>query len=363
MKQKIIKDLAPCAGNLRNSEGSFVRLKNGRIVFAYSRFIGHEDGANCDVAMVWSDDDGETFSDEKVIITCKQCNADNIMSVSLVPMQDDSVGVFYLKKYGDLQCRSFMRRTFDFESFSEEVDCMHEDGYFVVNNDRIRRLKNGKLIYPAAYTPTKKIDQAAPAGAAYSNVQFYPAEARFYISEDDGYTWKRTGECQMPYAIFTTGLQEPGIEELDDGRLYAYFRNDSGRQFEAYSSDEGKNWTVPAPSIFTSPISPMSTKRMSDGRIAIVFNPVPLYFGRSQQPYGTWTGARNPYVITFADGNMNNLSEIRVFENDDHRGFCYCAIFETKDSLLLGYCAGGDEDGGTLSRLRITKIAKDGLMD
>lgn len=361
LSHRIVKELPPSAGNKRNSEGSFVKLKNGRIVFAYSRFSGIEDGASCDIAIVWSDDGGETFSDEKVVISCKECNADNIMSVSLLPMKDESVGVFYLKKFGDLQCRLYMRRTVDFESFSAETECLPEDGYFVVNNDRVRRLKNGKLIYPAAFTPTER-DSASPAAPGYENVRFYPAKTRFYISDDDGRTWKRTGECEMPYEIFTTGLQEPGMEELDDGRLYAYFRNDSGRQFEAYSADEGLSWTVPAPSVFTSPISPMSTKRLSDGRIAIVYNPAPLYYGRSQEPYGTWTGGRNPFVITFANGNMKNLSDIIEFENDDHRGFCYCAIFETENALLLGYCAGGEEDGNTLCRLRIRKIEKSGLI-
>ncbi len=356
LNHKIVKELPPKAGNERNSEGSFVKLENGRIVFAYSRFSGKDDGASCDVAIVWSDDEGETFSDEKVVLSCKECNADNIMSVSLLNMTDGLVGVFYLKKFGALQCRLYMRRTFDFETFSEETECLPEEGYFVVNNDRVRRLKNGKLIYPASFMSTE-LTSDSPAMPGYENVRFYPAKTRFYVSEDDGRSWKRLGECEMPYEIFSTGLQEPGLEELDDGRLYAYFRNNSGRQFEAYSSDEGLSWTVPAPSVFTSPMSPMSTKRLCDGRIAVVYNPAPLYYGRSEVPYGVWTGGRNPFVLTFADGNMKNLSDIIEFENDDRRGFCYCAIFETESSLLLGYCAGGDEDkGGTLCRLRIRKI-------
>ena len=46
-----------------------------------------------------------------------------------------------------------------------------------------------------------------------------------------------------------------------------------------------------------------------------------------------------------------------AIETDDKRGFCYVAIHEIDDgTILLAYCAGGEEDGCTLNRLRIRKI-------
>ena len=97
---KIIKDLPPTLGNARNSEGSFIRLKSGRIVFAYSYFKGDSahDNACCNIAMIYSDDDGLSFSEPKIVLTAKECGADNIMSVSLLEMLDGSVGVFYVSK-------------------------------------------------------------------------------------------------------------------------------------------------------------------------------------------------------------------------------------------------------------------------
>ena len=64
MEKKIlgttIKELLPSKENARNSEGSFIRLKSGRIVFAYSSFQGesNHDHACSNIAIVCSDDDG-----------------------------------------------------------------------------------------------------------------------------------------------------------------------------------------------------------------------------------------------------------------------------------------------------------------
>lgn len=353
---RIVKELPPTADNERNSEGSFIRLSTGEIAFAYSRYRGgREDGATCDLAVILSQDEGETFGKERIFLTCEECDAANIMSVSLLPLQSGEIGVFYLKKK-DRSCRLYMRKTRDFITLSKEYDCMERDGYFVVNNDRIRRLSDGSILYATAYTPMEVADEYLHLSDWWRYAKIGQAITEFYRSDNDGESFTKIGECKMPYKIFTTGLQEPGFEELADGRLYAYFRNDSGRQFEAYSCDKGRTWTTPAPSRFTSPISPMSTRKLSNGKIMYVYNPAPLYFGRSESPYGTWTGGRTPFVYTFSDLNGDNFEEITAFETADDHGFCYCAIFETKDGILLGYCAGGTGDGSTLARLRIRKL-------
>lgn len=152
---KIVKEFIPDENSTRKSEGAFLRKSDGVVYFVFSHYrLSREDGGACDLALSVSTDDGKTFSDEKVILTCDECDAKNIMSVSMLEMQDGSIGVFYLKKSGNTDCRMFMRRTKDFTSFSDEVAVISDAGYSVVNNDKALRLKDGSIIVPAAFCDT-----------------------------------------------------------------------------------------------------------------------------------------------------------------------------------------------------------------
>ena len=54
MQKETVLELKPAAGNPRNSEGAFLRLADGGILFAYSRYSGEgaewEDDSPCDIA-------------------------------------------------------------------------------------------------------------------------------------------------------------------------------------------------------------------------------------------------------------------------------------------------------------------------
>ena len=69
--------------NQRNGEGSFIRLNNGHIMFGYTEFYGdtREDEECARISAIFSCDDGETWSSERVLFE-KPENAVNIMSIS-----------------------------------------------------------------------------------------------------------------------------------------------------------------------------------------------------------------------------------------------------------------------------------------
>ena len=362
---KIVKEFPPSKFNTRNSEGAFIRMDDDSIAFVYSRYrTGSSDGATCDLAVSYSYDEGETFGESRVILTPEECDAMNLMSVSLFKLNDGSIALYYLKKSKGAQCVPYLRKTKDFKTFSKEIRCISEEGYFVVNNDRVRRLSNGNLIFPAALHLQDTTHGVFDHDSKHLKLKY--GIGKVYISKDDGETWEETCELDMPYEYFKTvrdaGLQEPGVIELDDGSIYMYFRCNVGRQLESYSYDGGYTFTTPIPSRFTSPPSPLSTLRLSDGNILIGYNPIPFYPGRYEGEKGHWTGGRNPFVLEIADGNMKTVVPVRAIERDEKSGYCYCAMFETKDGVLLGYCAGGENDAdGCLTRLRIRKILKEEL--
>ena len=372
---KIVKEFIPTEENSRNSEGAFIGLSDSRIAFVYTRYRRGraQDGDSADLAISFSSDGGETFSDPEILLTPEDCGAMNIMSVSLIKRLDGRIGLFYLKKSKGLQCQLFMRITDDFSSLSEEYRCIAEEGYYTVNNDRIRRLHDGRLIFPAGYISTENKPAEADHDNGAKGFDWPSSTARFYISDNDGESFKLVAETKMPHSVLCKecdeygdkALQEPGVIELDNGSIYAWYRTGALRQYESFSHDGGMSWSVPEPSRFTSPPSPLSTMKMSDGRILVGYNPAPVYFGRSIfSPSGeTWTGGRTPYVLELADGNMNRLTRPMIIEDAPDRGFCYCAMYETDDAILLGYCAGGGSafEHSCLMRIRIRKILKSEL--
>ena len=356
MYGKIICDLAPSENNNRNSEGSFITLNNGDILFAYSRYGGEgdDDGSVSDIYACISTDGGETFSEPYPLITHEEMNATTLMSTTLMRMANGDIGMFFLAKSEIVNCLSYLIRSGDEgKTWSKPVLCSEKSGYFVVNNDRPIRTKSGRILVPA----TKHGTICLPGSTVVDDI--FPGVLYIFASDDDGLTWyKLFSGLTVPYcAGCTTGVQEPGLLELPDGRLWCYIRTDSGRQYETFSEDDGLSWSTPLPSLFTSAISPLSTKLLSDGRIIAVWNPVPVYNGRSEEIEGVWTGARTPLAVAFSADGGNSFAEPELIETDERSGYCYTAIHETDDGdILLAYCAGSVEDGSTLNRLRIKKI-------
>ena len=358
---KIVKDLAPSKENRRNSEGAFITLKNGDILFGYSRYNedGYSDGSSCDIYAVLSHDNGETFSEPFLLYSKDTVGTDNIMSVSLMRMQNGDLGMLFLKKMGGLYCMPLLVRSGDEgETWSDPVDCIDGLGYYVVNNDRVIRTKSGRLIMTAAMhgITSTQIVNGKPQAKGVASGKLY-----VYGSDDDGVSWKWLAkDIELPKIRFlTTGVQEPGVIELSDGRLWCFIRNNSGRIFECFSSDDGESWTEPQPSWFTSPLSPMSVKRLSDGRMLAVWNPRPMYNGNDKNTVkGAFMDGRTPFALSIINEDGPKCTEVKIIENDPESGYCYTAIHETADGgVLLGYCAGSVEDGCCLNRLRIRKIS------
>lgn len=359
MTSKIIRDLPPTPENNRNSEGAFTSLKDGGILFAYSRYGnqgGHDDAA-ADIYGMISSDNGESFGDPFLMFTHQDVQADNVMSVSFLPMSNGDIGLFCLHKFDADQCRLYLSRSEgDIKNWSTPILCTPEEGYYVVNNDRIIRTSTGRLLAPAAYhESTTQIDE----NGQKKLISIAHGILMIYASDDDGHTWyKIAGDMTIPLSDgCTSGAQEPGLLQLTDGRLWCYVRTKAGRQYETFSEDDGKTWGPLLPSWFTGPCSPLSTKRLRNGSILAVWNPIPLYNGRSERPGGVWTGARTPLVYAVSTDEGQNWSEPIAIETDENSGYCYVAIHEAADGgILLAYCAGGTIDGSTLNRLRIRKL-------
>ena len=346
-----VLDINPTHDNPRNSEGSFVTLKSGRILFIYTRFQGGAaDESPAQLVGIHSDDGGRTWSREPRTVVENPPGA-NVMSVSLLRLRGGQIVLFYLAKNSLLDCRPVMRiSTDEAETWSEPRHVGDAPGYFVLNNDRVIQLQGGSLVLPLAFHRSRGSDPRN-----YRSLDMR-AIALWYWSEDEGKTWQEADDWWALPARTTTGLQEPGVVELADGRLFSWMRTDQGTQFGCYSTDSGRRWSPPEATDLQSPASPASIKRLpGSSDLLALYN---AHSGRFPFP----KGKRSPLVAAISSDGGKTWPRRKLLEGDPDGWYCYTAIHFTEDAVLLAYCA-GDPKVGHLNRLRLRRISLNRLRE
>lgn len=333
--KEITLHLGPQEGNPRNSEGDFIRLKNGKILFIYTHFTsGTGDNASAHLAGRYSDDNGKTWTKEDVIILPNEGSM-NIMSVSLIRLESGEIALFYLRKNSETDCIPFMRiSTDEAKSWSEPIRCMDAKGYHVVNNDRFVQLPNGRIIFPASL-------HEAP---SWEN-----GKIMCYYSDDGGTSWNGSQQVSNPENIV---LQEPGIIELKNGKIMLFCRTNSGVQYFSFSDDQGISWTPIKPGNIRSPLSPASIERIpSTGDLLLVWN--------NNFKQGRDGGKRTPFNLAISKDEGASWQKIKTIESDPAGWYCYTAIEFTDKYVLLGHCAGDTRVNNGLSTTQITRLSLD----
>ncbi|MEO9004611.1 MAG: sialidase family protein [Ginsengibacter sp.] len=306
--------LLPKANNPRNSEGDFITLKDGRILYVYSHYTGTSDSdhAHAYLAGRYSSDQGKTWTQEDVKIV-EQEGTMNVMSVSLLRLQNGAIALFYLKKNSETDCIPFIRISDDeTKTWSDPQPCItNKPGYFVLNNNRVIQLKNGRLLLSVAM-------HRSP-GQLFSNM----GRIYSYFSDDNGKSWKSSQEVPNPAAIVT---QEPGMVELRNGSILMFMRTMSGIQYLSYSKDEGKTWSTVEASNIKSPCSPASITRIpSTGDLLLVWNDN----GIDQK--------RTPFNIAISKDEGKTWINNKILENNSTGVYCYPAIHFINQDVLIGY--------------------------
>ena len=336
--------LTPGPDNPRNSEGDFIELKDGRILYIYSRFTGSSssDFGSSDLAARWSEDGGKTWTPEDRIVVKNEA-ATNVMSVSMLRLKSGKIALFYARKNSIADCIPMMRISEDEgRTWSGPVACITDQpGYYVLNNARVIQLPNGRLLVPVALHNTEA------EGLTHEEL-----EKKFnnygilycYYSDDEGKTWKRSRKVEVPESVMA---QEPGLIELRNGSIMMYIRTDAGMQYASYSSDKGKTWTAAAPSNIPSPLSPATIVRdPGTGNLILIWN----NFGEMGLKYGK----RTPFNIAVSGNEGLSWQNIKIIHKDPEGYYCYTAArFIGKGKLFLSYCASNRSEALTMTNLTI----------
>ncbi len=164
------------------------------------------------------------------------------------------------------------------------------------------------------------------------------------FSDDQGKTWRSSSLIDVGGRGHHDGAMESTMARLEDGRLWLLVRTNLDAFWQSFSSDDGETWSKPEASSIDASSSPGALKRLSDGRLILVWNR--LY------PEGHTAAKRKPRDGNYASSNeaSSHREELSVsFSSNDGKNWtkpivvarmpegriCYPRIFEKASGEVL----------------------------
>lgn len=312
------------AANPRYTEGSIIRLNDGSLLFAVTEFMDSgSDFAKAHIVARTSRDGGRTWGAQRVLQ--KNTGGLNVMSVTLRRLNRDSVAMFYLQKNSVSDLDLFVRISDDeTQSFGPPVLITRNDGYHVVNNDRVTQLSTGRLLAPAAST------------SDVHKVNHFVSHC--YISDDGGSTWR---DSQGSVDAAKRGAMEPEVVELRDGSVLMIVRTQLGIIGKAISRDGGDTWTDMASLGPVAPEAPATLRRIpSTGDLLLIWNNT----FREGAGHG---GKRTPLTAAVSSDDGATWKIAGNLESDADHTFSYVSLTFVRNRAVMSYWHSGEN--GTLN--------------
>lgn len=337
----------------RAGEGSVVELDDGTLYFVYGKFDGNYDASPAKLVSRRSTDGGESWGETEVFIEPAP-SWQNVMSVSLLRLQNRRIGCAFLVKSGEghEKCIPYwMVSDDDAKSWSDPkpivknghyiVQGKQHIGYYVVNNDRLLQLDSGRLLLPYHYYIQPPTDQ------------YRQPACGCLISDDNGESWRHGWDeikaepenYHIPDAVVAdpvpllrlmkynmVNVQEPGVVELSSGRVLMWARSNGGCAYAAISADGGDNW---------SPFKPLCKIPMPQGPSAIKRVPgtgrlVMIHPDRSGVPYGSEEFMRRtPLAVSVSDDEGVSWQRHKPLIGDDTHNYCYYSLLFCGDRSVI----------------------------
>ena len=232
-----------------------MNLKDGRILYIYSRFSGDSssDHAPAHLAARYSSDGGKTWTREDETVVPNE-GGRNVMSVSLLRLQNGDIALFYGRKNSLTDCTPQMRISKDEgKTWSEPISVITDkSGYFVLNNDRVIQLESGRILVPVALHNNNGNDFQEK------------GELFCYYSDDNGKTWgiEREGAGYNGFNYPGTGSYRIKGRACHD--VYPGNRRIS-TNFHILQI-KGETWSHIEASNIPSPLSPASIEKIPGNR-------------------------------------------------------------------------------------------------
>ena len=207
-----------------------------------------------------------------------------------------------------------------------------DDAYYVMN-DRLIQLESGRLLLPVSRKAGKFEGDSD--------------ESLAMLSDDGGESWRlSSGQARLSSP---RGMAEPCAVELADGRVRLLARTGAGSIHSSLSADGGETWSAPEPTTLTAACSPLTLRRVPDGRLVCLYNhATPLKDGRFKE------GAffpRTPlvYAVSADDGATWSppiLIDATGMERIDRQNIYPSACFTAEGMVVVWSTHVADPKGG-----------------
>lgn len=325
--------------NRRNSEGSVLELKDGRLLLIWSDFYSSNSGdfGPARISGMVSSNEGRSFGSKYTLQP--NTGTTNVMDVSLLRLRSGKILFFFLRVNSEADSVPMLRvSTDDAKTFSapKVIPVSPYPSYTIMNNDRALQLKSGRVLLPVQFTSNwRKVPRVV---------------TRVYYSDDEGQTWK--GSRTIIDVKEKEGAQESGVVELKDRRVMLWGRTGGGHPYQCYSSDRGETWPAPEPMTVDSPVSPQSIKTIpSTGDLLMVWN--------------NSTKDRFPLTTAISKDFGRTWEHVRNLDDDPAYTYSYTSITFLNGRAIFTYYAGpragilGNES--SLYSLRLTSVPVDWL--
>jgi sialidase-1 len=158
-------------------------------------------------------------------------------------------------------------------------------------------------------------------------------------SDDDGRTWQASDTMLCGPK---RGLMEPYVTELTDGRLRLWMRTQMDCQYESISTDGGVAWAEATPGPLVSPESPVAVARhAATGLLMVVWN---------HNRMGRHTADRTPITVAFStDDGASWFGQTDLDpapgESTEDRSFSYPSAHFLGDRGFITYYESVDSQG------------------
>lgn len=315
----------------RNGEGSFILLSDDKLAYVYTCFNTNstEDNSTSNICMITSDTkDRKTWT--KPIVLVPNHGLQNVMSVSLLRLENDDILIQYLEKNSCNDLKVIRRySSSELETISKIYVLNINDGYNVVNNDRI-------LYYDSKiYTPISR-------HSCENGIFQYRGTMELSISGNEDKLISIPTDSNLTF-------QEPGIVNLsqEGEELLMWFRNSTHKMYISISTNLGDTFSQIKESIInTVPYSPSSMKLFNNDLFII---------------YNKWTERtvqkeRTPLVLSISKDKLKSIYREYVLEEDKSLRYMYTSIYKENKDLILAYMIQNKENKFRLKIIRINEI-------